>query len=143
MAKIIIPTALRQYTAQADEIDLAGGTVNDVLTSLTQRYPDLHKHLYNEQNRLRNFVNIYLNDEDVRYLQKGATEVAESDTISIIPAIAGGASASPCRARPRWRRRRGRRGAVPRRDQALQPPPDHARGGHGGAEEAEGGAACC
>jgi adenylyltransferase/sulfurtransferase len=92
VAKIIIPTALRQYTAQVDEVDVAGGTVNDALTSLTQRYPDLHKHLYNEQNRLRNFVNIYLNDEDVRYLQKGATEVAESDTIYIIPAIAGGAS---------------------------------------------------
>src|SRR5258708_24018922 len=92
MAKIIIPTALRQYTAQADQIDLAGGTVNDLLTSLTERYPDLHKHLYNEQNRLRNFVNIYLNDEDVRYLQKGATEVSEGDTIYIIPAIAGGAS---------------------------------------------------
>jgi len=92
VTKIIIPTALRKYTAQVDEVDIAGGTVNDVLTSLTQRYPDLHKHLYNEQNRLRNFVNIYLNDEDVRYLQKGATEVAESDTIYIIPAIAGGAS---------------------------------------------------
>ena len=55
MAKIIIPTALRQYTAQTEEIDLSGGTVNDLLTELTQRYPDLHKHLYNEQNRLRNF----------------------------------------------------------------------------------------
>ncbi|MEO8288412.1 MAG: molybdopterin-synthase adenylyltransferase MoeB [Chloroflexota bacterium] len=92
MAKIVIPTALRQYTALTEEVDVPGGTVNDVLGELTRQYPDLRKQLYSEQNKLRNFVNIYLNDEDVRYLQKGDTQVAESDTLYIIPAIAGGAT---------------------------------------------------
>jgi sulfur-carrier protein adenylyltransferase/sulfurtransferase len=91
MAKIVIPTALRQYAGQQEEVSLPGATVDAVLGSLTDQYPDLRRQLYTEQDKLRNFVNVYLNDEDVRYLQKGATPVAESDTIYIIPAIAGGA----------------------------------------------------
>jgi molybdopterin/thiamine biosynthesis adenylyltransferase/rhodanese-related sulfurtransferase/molybdopterin converting factor small subunit len=90
MATIIIPTALRQYAGQQEEVTLAGDTVDAVLGELTAQYADLRKQIYNESGKLRNFVNIYLNDEDVRYLQKGATPVTESDTISIIPAIAGG-----------------------------------------------------
>ena len=63
-----------------------------MLGSLVEKYPDLRSQIYSEQGKLRNFVNVYLNDEDVRYLQKGATPVSEGDTISIIPAIAGGRS---------------------------------------------------
>src|SRR5947207_8056797 len=90
MATIIIPTALRQYTGQQAEVRLHGNTVDGILSALTAQYPNLRKQLYNESDRLRNFVNIYLNDEDVRYLAKGETPVNEKDTISIIPAIAGG-----------------------------------------------------
>lgn len=90
MATIVIPTALRQYVGGQEEIDLPGGTVDTVLGTLTEKYPDLRKQLYSDSGKLRNFVNIYVNDDDVRFLQKGETTVAERDTISIIPAIAGG-----------------------------------------------------
>jgi sulfur-carrier protein adenylyltransferase/sulfurtransferase len=92
MAKIIIPTALRQYTGHQNEIEVAGTTVDAALSALTGSYPELRRQLYSEAGKLRNFVNIYLNEEDVRYLQKGDTPVAEKDTLSIIPAIAGGSS---------------------------------------------------
>lgn len=90
MATIIIPTALRQYAGGQEEVNLAAGTVDTVLGALTEKYPDLRRQLYSDSGRLRNFVNIYLNDDDVRFLEKGATPVSEADTISIIPAIAGG-----------------------------------------------------
>jgi adenylyltransferase/sulfurtransferase len=91
MAKVIIPTALRQYAGQKDEVELPGATVGDVLDDLTARYPELRRQLYTDDDRLRNFVNVYLNDEDVRYLQQTNTKVMEGDTLYIIPAIAGGA----------------------------------------------------
>jgi molybdopterin/thiamine biosynthesis adenylyltransferase/rhodanese-related sulfurtransferase/molybdopterin converting factor small subunit len=99
MAKVIIPTALRQFAGQLDEIELAGGTVGAVLDDLTAQYPELRRQLYTDDDRLRNFINIYLNEEDVRYLQKSETKVLDGDTIFIIPAIAGGAvdAASPPR----------------------------------------------
>ncbi len=90
MATVIIPTALRQYAGQQEEVRLSGGTVDAVLSRLTEQYPELRKQIYSEGGKLRNFVNIYLNDEDVRYLKKGETPVAESDTVLIIPSIAGG-----------------------------------------------------
>jgi adenylyltransferase/sulfurtransferase len=93
MVRIIIPTALRQYAGRQAEVEVPGSTVDEVLSALTERFPDLRRHLYNEQGKLRNFVNIYLNDEDVRYLQKGDTPVGEADSISIVPAIAGGLAA--------------------------------------------------
>ena len=76
-----------------------------MLGKLTEQYPDLRKQIYNDSGKLRNFVNIYLNDEDVRYLQKGETRLAEGDTISIIPAIAGGRGSGGCRAPPPVSRR--------------------------------------
>src|SRR5207244_5871459 len=90
---VVIPTALRQYAGQQEEVQLSGRTVDEVLDGLTRQYPDLRKQIFSDGSKLRNFVNVYLNDEDVRYLDKGATPVAEGDTISIIPAIAGGSSA--------------------------------------------------
>ena len=69
---------------------LAGGTVGEVLGQLTSEYGELKKHLYSDSGQLRYFVNVYLNDEDIRYLQKDATPVANGDTITIVPAIAGG-----------------------------------------------------
>jgi molybdopterin/thiamine biosynthesis adenylyltransferase/rhodanese-related sulfurtransferase/molybdopterin converting factor small subunit len=93
MATIIIPSALRQYAGQQEEVRLPGGTVDAVLEALTAEYPDLRKQIFSEGGKLRNFVNIYLNDEDIRYLRKGETPVSNNDTLSIIPAIAGGLGA--------------------------------------------------
>jgi adenylyltransferase/sulfurtransferase len=90
MAKVLIPTPLRQYVEKQDSVEAAGATVGEVLASLTTSYPDLRKNLYNDEGKLRSFVNIYLNDEDIRYLSKEATAVSEGDVITIVPSIAGG-----------------------------------------------------
>lgn len=92
MAKILIPTPLRQYAAKQDSVDMPGATVGEVLKGLTSQFGELRKHLYNDEGKLRSYVNVYLNDEDIRYLNKEASAVKESDTISIVPSIAGGAS---------------------------------------------------
>jgi len=90
MAKVLIPTPLRQYADKKDSLELAGGTVGEVLGALTSQFGELRRHLYNDEGKLRSFVNVYLNDEDIRYLAKEATAVKEGDTISIVPSIAGG-----------------------------------------------------
>ena len=90
MAKILIPTPLRQYTGKQPSIEVQGSTVGEALSGLVEQHPDLRRHLYTEDGKLRAFVNVYLNDEDVRYLQKEATAVHDSDNISIVPSIAGG-----------------------------------------------------
>jgi adenylyltransferase/sulfurtransferase len=95
-----IPTPLRQYTDKLDTVQVAGTTVGDLLTQLTTTYPELKKHLYNEQGKLRHFVNIYVNDEDIRYLQKEQTALGEQDIISIIPSVAGGSHAAVATALP-------------------------------------------
>ena len=87
---IIIPTALRQYADGRTKMEVESGTVGEALDRLTRDYPQLRQHLYNEQNRLRNFVNIYLNDEDIRHGSGSDTAVIEGDTIMIVPSIAGG-----------------------------------------------------
>ncbi len=71
-------------------MQVKGGSIADALSDLVAQHPELRRHLYTEDGKLRAFVNVYLNDEDVRYLQKDATAVKESDTISIVPSIAGG-----------------------------------------------------
>ena len=103
MAKILIPTPLRPYTDKQDSVDATGATVGELLADLTRRHEGLKTHLYNEQGKLRSFVNVYINDEDIRYLQKEQTPVNAGDTISIIPSVAGGVEAvappsSPARA---------------------------------------------
>jgi adenylyltransferase/sulfurtransferase len=90
MAKVLIPTPLRQYADKNDTVELQGATVGEVLTALTTQFGDLRKHLFNDEGKLRSFVNVYLNDEDIRYLSKDKTEVKDSDTLSIVPSIAGG-----------------------------------------------------
>jgi adenylyltransferase/sulfurtransferase len=91
MARILIPTPLRQFAEKNDTVDLPGATVGEALSALTTRFPDLKKNLYNDEGKLRSFVNVYLNDEDIRYMNKEATALSDSDTISIVPSIAGGA----------------------------------------------------
>ena len=90
MPKILIPTPLRQYTEKQSEVEVAGKTVEEVLTALTARFADLRKQLYNDTGALRSYVNVYVNDEDIRYLEKSKTPVAEADTLTIVPSIAGG-----------------------------------------------------
>jgi len=92
MAKILIPTPLRQYADKKDSVQLSGATVGDVLKSLTSEYADLRRHLYTDEGKLRSFVNVYVNDEDIRYLNKESTPVADGDTVSIVPSIAGGSA---------------------------------------------------
>src|SRR6201996_4335942 len=89
--KIFIPTPLRQYAGKKDAVEVRASTVGGALAELTSSHPDLRRHLYTEEGKLRAFVNLYLNDEDVRYLPaKEATTVTSADTLSIIPSIAGG-----------------------------------------------------
>src|SRR5712692_10790466 len=88
--RILIPTPLRPFTDKKDAVDAEGKTVGELLADLTKKHAGLKPHLYNEEGRLRSFVNVYINDEDIRYLQKEQTPVSASDTISIIPSVAGG-----------------------------------------------------
>ncbi len=90
MPKFRIPTPLRPYSDGQSQIMVSGATVGDALNDLTSRYPDLRQHLFEGQ-ELRSFVNIYLNQEDIRYGKGVNTPVAEDDTLMIIPSIAGGA----------------------------------------------------
>jgi adenylyltransferase/sulfurtransferase len=91
MANIIhIPTPLRPFTDKKESVEASGGTVGELLSDLTKRYDGLRKHLYADDGRLRNFVNVYLNDEDIRYLQREKTPVKAGDTLSIVPSVAGG-----------------------------------------------------
>jgi len=88
--KIMIPTPLRTYTDKLDTIEVDGKTAGEALKNLAEKYSQLKKHLYNERGDLRSYINIYINDEDIRYLQKEETEIKETDVVSIVPSIAGG-----------------------------------------------------
>lgn len=88
--KILIPTPLRAYTAKQDVVEAEGGTVGELLANMTEQYTDLRQHLYTDEGKLRSFVNIYVNDDDIRYLDKEQTSVTSDDTVSIIPSVAGG-----------------------------------------------------
>ncbi len=90
MPKIHVPTPLRQYAGRQAAVEVSGATVGEALNSLISTHPDLRRHLYTNEGKLRAFVNVYLNDEDVRYLEKEATPLHQNDTISIVPSIAGG-----------------------------------------------------
>src|ERR1700683_2558451 len=91
MSKIHIPTPLRQYVGKQASVEVPGSTVGEAMSALVAQHPDLRKHLYTEDGKLRAFVNLYVNDEDIRYLLKEATALQEGDNISIVPSIAGGA----------------------------------------------------
>jgi adenylyltransferase/sulfurtransferase len=90
---ILIPTALRSFTGGRESIEVTGATVADALLSLLDLHPDLRRHLYNDEGKLRHFVNIYVNDEDIRYSAETATAIKDGDTISVVPSIAGGSTA--------------------------------------------------
>lgn len=88
---ITIPTALRQYAGGSREVEVDAGTAGEALDQLASRHAELRKHLYNEKDELRNFVNVYINDEDIRHAGGASAPVKDGDTIMIVPSIAGGA----------------------------------------------------
>ena len=88
--KVIIPTPLRVYAGKRDSTEVKAATVGEALVHLTSEFRDLRKHLFTEEGKLRSFVNVYVNDEDIRYLAKENTPTKDGDTISIVPSIAGG-----------------------------------------------------
>jgi adenylyltransferase/sulfurtransferase len=90
MPQIQIPGPLRQYVGKQPSLEIPGKTVGEALSSLISQHPDLKRHLYSDDGKLRAFVNVYVNDEDMRYLQKEATTLKDGDIISIVPSIAGG-----------------------------------------------------
>lgn len=85
-----IPTPLRKLTADKETVQTSGTTIQAIVDDLEKQYPGLKERLCDERGELRRFVNIYLNDEDIRFAQGKATVVKDGDEISIIPAIAGG-----------------------------------------------------
>jgi len=96
--KVMIPTPLRSYAGKRDHVEVAAKTVGEALSSLIAEHGDLRRHLYQDDGRLRSFVNVYVNDDDIRYLQKEATPLHDGDTVSIVPSIAGGTN--PCHSGP-------------------------------------------
>jgi molybdopterin/thiamine biosynthesis adenylyltransferase/rhodanese-related sulfurtransferase/molybdopterin converting factor small subunit len=86
--RVLIPTPLRPYTNQQDTVEVDGATVGELLASL---YADLRRHLYSDEGKLRSFVNVYVNDDDIRYLEREATALKAGDVVSIVPSVAGGA----------------------------------------------------
>src|SRR5580658_7808236 len=92
MAKVLIPTPLRQFTAKQDAVTVPGGTVGEVLSALTSQFPALRKQIFNDEGKMRSLVNVYLTDEDIRDLSKDGTAAKDGDTISLVPSIAGGST---------------------------------------------------
>jgi MoaD family protein len=90
MTTVRLPTPLRTYTQGKKEVEVEARTVEDALQRLTQLHPSLRQHLFDQQGELRLYVNLYVNDEDVRDLQGVKTEVQNGDRLMIVPSIAGG-----------------------------------------------------
>lgn len=90
MPSILIPTPLRKLTNELETVSAAGANVGELLDNLDQTYPGLKERVCDEQGNVRRFVNIFVNGEDIRFLEEKATAVKDSDEISIVPAIAGG-----------------------------------------------------
>jgi sulfur-carrier protein len=87
---VMIPTPLRAYAGKQASVQLQAATVGEALSALTSQFAELKRHLFTDDGKLRSFVNVYVNDDDIRYLQKDKTAVKDGDTISIVPSIAGG-----------------------------------------------------
>ncbi len=90
MPSVLIPTPLRKLTNDLEEVSAAGGNIGELLDNLDKAFPGLKDRVCDEAGAIRRFVNIYVNGEDVRFLDEQATVVNENDEISIVPAIAGG-----------------------------------------------------
>jgi len=87
---VLIPTPLRKYTGEMETVTVPAGTVTAMITALESQYPGIAARLTDEQGELRRFINIYVNEEDIRFLSGKDTETKDGDNVSIVPAIAGG-----------------------------------------------------
>jgi sulfur-carrier protein len=85
-----IPTPLRKLTQNQEIVEADGATIGEVIESLERNYPGLKERICDDQNQIRRFVNVFLNDEDIRFLNETETQVKSGDEVSIVPAIAGG-----------------------------------------------------
>lgn len=90
MATVIIPTPLRKFTNNTAKLEVKAATIQQTVDELTHNFPDLKKHLLDEQGKIRSFVNFFVGNDDIRNLQQEQTEVKTDTVISIVPAIAGG-----------------------------------------------------
>jgi len=113
--KVRIPTPLQKLTSNQAEVNADGATLKDVIDNLEKQYPGFKDRICDEAGKIRRFVNIYVNEEDVRFLQQEATPMKAGDDVSIIPAIAGGVArfpgdtGGPVRSAGSTRQRTGRR----------------------------------
>jgi len=90
MAKIIIPTPLRKFTDRNNSFNTDAQNVKEALTQLTEQYPDLKKHLFDDEDQLRSFIKIYVGDDEINGLDNGSPDLSDDTVVSIVPAIAGG-----------------------------------------------------
>ncbi len=90
MTTVFIPSSLRRYTAGQSKAQVSGGTVNEIIESLEQQYPGVKSRLCDESGKIKGYVNVFVNDEEIRALQGGDTVVTDRDEVSIVPAMAGG-----------------------------------------------------
>ena len=125
-----MPSALRQFADNQDELDSDGKNVEEVLADLCGRFPELKQNLYEDEGSIRNFINIYVNDEDIRYADGMQTGLKDGDRIQIVPSIAGGYWHSNCYSLE------AKHETQQRRSYALQQASDVTRSGDAGAIEA-------
>ncbi len=92
MATVIIPTPLRKFTNNASKLNVSAASISELLAKLTKDFPPLQKHLLDASGRVPSFINIFVDDDDIRNLQQEQTVIKEHTTVSIVPAIAGGSS---------------------------------------------------
>ena len=88
--RVRVPTPLRKFTQGSDEVDVNGDTVLAMLEDLEQKHPGIRERIMDESGKVRRFVNVYVNGDDIRFLQNVDTALKDGDSISIVPAIAGG-----------------------------------------------------
>ena len=87
---VLVPTPLRKFTNEQEMVDVAAGTIAALIVELDRQFPGIGKRLTDEKGELRRFINIYVNEEDIRFLSGKDTEIKDGDAVSIVPAIAGG-----------------------------------------------------
>jgi molybdopterin synthase sulfur carrier subunit len=90
MTTVFIPSSLRRYTAGQSKAEVSSGTINDVIENLERQYPGVKSRLCDDAGQIKRYVNVFVNDEEIRSLQGADTPVAEKDEVSIVPAMAGG-----------------------------------------------------
>lgn len=90
MATVFIPSSLRRYTAGQSKAQVSGGTINEVIEDLERQYPGVKTRLCDDTGRIKRYVNVFVNDEEIRTLQGGDTPLSDKDEVSIVPAMAGG-----------------------------------------------------